>query len=178
MSKPPTALPPATLVPSTIEDDIRKIREQEATLVFPHFDAETGWHLGCALRAVALERGAALVIDIRRGEEVVFHHAMAGTTPANADWTRRKRNVVELLRRSSYAVGLEHRLTGQTLEDKLGLPTRDYACHGGGFPLRVAGTGHVGVVSVSGLPQRDDHELVVATIARLLGVDPATLALD
>lgn len=177
MTKPPTALTTTTLVPSTLEDDVRKIREQEAALVFPHFDADTAWHLGCALRAAALERGAALVIDVRRGEEIVFFHAMPGTTPANADWARRKRNVVALLHRSSYAIGLEYHLTGQTLEDKLGLPPRDYACHGGSFPLRVVGTGQIGTVTVSGLPQREDHELVVATLARLLGLDPKELAL-
>jgi len=160
-----------------LEQDLGRIAEQEAVLVFPHFDADTGWQLGAALRQAALERAAAVVIDIRRGEELVFFHAMAGTAPANADWARRKRNAVELVRRSSYALGLERARDGAGIVEKLALPERDYAVHGGCFPIRVAGVGHVGTVTVSGLPQRQDHALVVEVMARLLGKDPRALAL-
>ena len=161
-----------------LEQELQKVVEQEAKLVFPHFDASTAWGLGVALREAALARGAAVTIDIRRSEEILFFHAMPGTTPANADWARRKRNVVELLRRSSYAASLDGRLAGVSIEEKMGLPIRDYACHGGSFPIRVASAGHVGTVTVSGLPQREDHALIVGVIARLLGHDPVLLAFD
>jgi len=59
---------------------------------------------------------------------------------------------------------------GLTLEDKMGLPLRDYAFHGGGFPIRIVGVGCVGVVAVSGLPQREDHELVTAVLAEMCGI--------
>lgn len=152
-----------------LEQELQKIRQQEAELVFPQFDAASAWELGLALHAAAQQRGAALVIDIRRGDELLFFHAMQGAAPANADWARRKRNVVELFHKSSYAVGLECRRSGETLEQKMGLPTRDYASHGGSFPLRVAHSGYLGTVTVSGLAQRDDHNLVVQVLSRLLG---------
>ena len=44
--------------------------------------------------------------------------------------------------------------------------------------LTVAGVGVIGAVAVSGLPQRDDHEMVVEALAELAGVPPAALALD
>jgi uncharacterized protein (UPF0303 family) len=53
----------------------------------------------------------------------------------------------------------------------------DYATHGGSFPLNVAGAGIVGSVTVSGLPQRADHELVVEALCALLGRDYAQLRL-
>lgn len=152
-----------------LEQELQKILRQEVELVFPQFDAASAWELGVALHEAAQKRGAAVVIDIRRGEELLFFHSMPGTTPAHADWARRKRNVVELMRRSSYAVGLECRLNGESLEEKMGLPVRDYACHGGSFPIRVAHTGFLGTVTVSGLPQREDHQLVVETLAGILG---------
>jgi len=160
-----------------LREDLEKLAEQEAALVFPRFDAGTAWELGSALREAALARGAAVTIDIRRGQDLLFFHAMDGTAPANADWARRKRNTVELVRRSSYAVGLEARLSGRSLEETMGLPARDYAWHGGCFPLRVQGAGHIGTVTVSGLPQREDHGLVVAVLARLLDLDPGPLML-
>lgn len=146
--------------------------------MFPHFDEVTAWELGCALRNAALTHDIAVTIDIRRGEQQLFFVAMPGTRPVNADWARRKRNVVELLHRSSYAVGLELRRDESSLESSMGLPTRDYAAHGGCFPVRVTGCGVVGTVTVSGLPQREDHALVVEVLARMLDHDLTALALD
>jgi uncharacterized protein (UPF0303 family) len=57
------------------------------------------------------------------------------------------------------------------------LPISDYASHGGSFPLAVKGAGIVGSVTVSGLPQRADHELVVEALCALLGKDYASLKL-
>jgi len=42
-----------------------------------------------------------------------------------------------------------------------GADPRDYATHGGGFPIFLVGTGCIGAITVSGLPERDDHMLVV-----------------
>ena len=58
-----------------------------------------------------------------------------------------------------------------------GLPISDYATHGGSFPLTVRGAGIVGSVTVSGLPQRADHELVVEALCGILGHDYAELKL-
>ncbi|HVJ42616.1 MAG TPA: heme-degrading domain-containing protein [Dongiaceae bacterium] len=161
-----------------IAADLEKIRAQEAALVFARFDADVALQLGLALRDAALAQQVAVTIDIRQADNILFFHAMPGTAPANADWARRKRNLVELLRRSSYAVGLEIRLTGDPLDGKMALPLRDYAAHGGCFPIRVTGAGHIGTVTVSGLPQREDHKLVVSVLTRMLGKDMPELMLD
>lgn len=155
---------------SPVQDDLDRIAEQERRLQFDHFDESTAWQLGATLRNRAAERGRNVTIEVRLAGHTVFLTAMPGTAPANADWARRKRNVVELLRRSSYGVGLEAKVTGRSLLDEMGLPTRDHAAHGGAFPITVAGIGFVGVVTVSGLPQREDHELVVEVLAELCGV--------
>jgi uncharacterized protein (UPF0303 family) len=60
----------------------------------------------------------------------------------------------------------------------MALDPRDHAAHGGSFPLLVRGTGCVGAVTVSGLPQRVDHELVVEALAARCGVPLNDVALD
>ena len=60
----------------------------------------------------------------------------------------------------------------------MGLADRDVADHGGSFPIVVDGVGCVGAVTVSGLPQREDHELVVEALAELCDVDLAEVRLD
>ena len=160
-----------------IHHDIARIAEQERRLVFARFDAATAWALGSALKEAAQAQGVAVTVEIRVAHETVFFYAMPGTTPANADWARRKRNTVDLLQRSSYGIGRELQRDDTTLEEKMGLPTRDYASHGGCFPITLVGAGCIGTVTVSGLPQRDDHHMVVAALAALCGVPLGELAL-
>ncbi len=163
---------------TTLDSDIHRIAAQERQLVLPRFDAAAAWALGTQIKAMAEARGEGLLIEIRIAKETVFCYAMPGTGPSNADWARRKRNTVELLHRSSYGVGLGLQREGSSLEQKMGLPARDYASHGGAFPLVVAAVGCIGVVTVSGWPQREDHALVVAALAPMCGVSAETLALD
>jgi len=153
----------------SIQDDLARIARQEKLLVFPAFHEETAWELGCGLRALAVERDLKIVIDVRRPSQPLFYTAMPGTTPDNVEWVRRKSNVALRLHRSSYAVGLETKAKSSTLLDRYAFADSDYAGHGGCFPIRVGSAGVIGAVTVSGLPQRADHELVVEALCVVLG---------
>jgi len=160
-----------------LADDLEKITLQERELRLSDFDARVAWDLGSRLRSMALERDIALVIDVRRFGQPLFYAALDGTTPDNAEWIRRKSNVVARFHRSSYAVGLTQKAKGTSLHERYGLPVADYAADGGSFPLHVQAAGVIGSVTVSGLPQRDDHELVIEALCALLGREFAALRL-
>lgn len=153
----------------TIPDDLSTIARQESELVFEKFDETAAWQLGSRLRSLAVERGYSIAIDVRRLGQQLFYCALPGAVPDQAEWIRRKVNVVTRFHRSSYAVGRELARSNSSLEEKQGLPTLDYATHGGCFPIRVAAAGIIGCVTVSGLPQRADHELAVEAICLELG---------
>src|SRR4030095_10301881 len=159
-----------------IERDLERMAMQERRLCLAHFDNAVAWELGTRLKSRCEAIGVALTIEIRLSRETVFFFAMPGTNPGNADWVRRKRNTVELLQSSSYAVGRSLELEGISLEQKMGLPARGYAVHGGGFPIRVGTACCMGAVTVSGAPQREDHSIVVAVLAEMCGLAPADLA--
>jgi uncharacterized protein (UPF0303 family) len=158
-------------------EDLEQIARQERELVFPHFDAQIAWELGSRLRTMAVERNLAVVIDVRRFGQPLFYAAMEGTTPDNVEWVRRKSNVVARFHRSSYAIGLKEKIKNETLLEGQGLSVADYATHGGSFPLAVAGAGVIGSATVSGLPQRSDHELVIEALCAVLGRDYEKLKL-
>jgi uncharacterized protein (UPF0303 family) len=160
-----------------LNEDLERVALQESELELPRLDAQTAWELGVRLRTMAEERGLAVVIDVRRFGQPLFYSALEGTTPDNVEWVRRKSNVVARFHRSSYAIGLKLRAKNETLTEQQGLPLADYATHGGSFPLAVTGAGVVGSVTVSGLPQRADHELVVEALCALLGHDYVELRL-
>lgn len=160
-----------------LTDDLDRIALQESELVLPRFDTDIAWELGRTIRGLAVKRGLAVVIDIRRFGQPLFYAALEGTTPDNVEWVRRKNNVVARFHRSSYAVGLKAQLKGETIYEEQGLSLADYCTHGGGFPLAVENVGIIGSVTVSGMPQRADHELVVEALCILLGRDFAALRL-
>jgi uncharacterized protein (UPF0303 family) len=159
-----------------LNDDIERVALQERELHLPRLDAQMAWDLGTRLKSMAEERGLSLVIDVRRFGQPLFYAALEGTTPDNPEWVRRKSNVVARYHCSSYGMGLNLKMKGQALEER-GHSIADFAAHGGSFPLHVDGAGIVGSVTVSGLPQRADHELVVEALCSMLGRDYAALKL-
>jgi uncharacterized protein (UPF0303 family) len=160
-----------------LSDDLAVIAVQENELQFSRFDEDAAWQLGARLRELAVLRKLGVAIDVRRFGQPLFYSALAGTSPDNPEWVRRKSNVVARFHRSSYAIGLELQQTGGSLLEKHGLSLADYAVHGGSFPIRVTSAGVIGSVTVSGLPQRADHELAVEALCAELGKDYASLAL-
>ncbi|WP_117192633.1 heme-degrading domain-containing protein [Rhizobium terrae] len=160
------------------ERDMAKIAEQEKALVFDRFDLTTAWELGSMLRDMALERGVGIAIDVKLHSMPAFYLAMPGTSADNEGWVRRKRNLVLRFFQSSYAIGRKLAHFQDTVENRYGLSSADYAPHGGSFPITVAGVGCIGAVTVSGLPQREDHNMAVEALARLLNKDISSLRLD
>jgi uncharacterized protein (UPF0303 family) len=161
-----------------IEHDLARIALQEERLRFERFDAGVAWDLGLALKAAADKRGVGVALDISTPSYTLFSHAMEGATPDNAEWVRRKRNVTLRFHRSSYAIGLELTRDKRTLEEQEGLKADDYMAHGGCFPIRLAGPTCIGAITISGLPQRDDHDLLTRTLAVFLKVKVKDVALD
>jgi uncharacterized protein (UPF0303 family) len=152
-----------------IADDLARIALQEQELQFTSFDEETAWRIGSSVRQMAVARKLILVVDVRRFGQPLFYSALAGTTPDNVEWIRRKGNVTARFHRSSYALRLEMEEKKSTLFDRYGLPIADYAAHGGCFPIRVKGAGAIGSMTVSGLPDRSDHQLAVEALCLELG---------
>ena len=140
---------------------------EDSRLILPQFTEDTALSLGTILVGFARAGRLPVVINIRTADRTLFHAALPGSAPLNDAWARRKSNVALMFQKSSLRVGLELLEKGSSLAMN-GLPQSDYADHGGAVPIRVAGAGMVAVATVSGLPSRDDHALVVKGIKALL----------
>jgi uncharacterized protein (UPF0303 family) len=146
-----------------------EIELQERTLQFSTFTNDDAWALGSAFVTAARQDGLAIVIEISRGGQTLFHAALPGTSPDNDTWIARKSRVVLRFGHSSLYMGQQCRDAGTTFEERYGLPLTEYAAHGGGLPLTIKDVGVVGVIAVSGLPQLLDHRLVVDVVTTHLG---------
>jgi uncharacterized protein (UPF0303 family) len=142
---------------------------EEEELQFSSFTNDDAWELGTALRALARRQGAPVAIDISRNSEQLFRAALPGATPDNGAWIERKQRVVHRFGHSTLHVRQSFVERGTTFEEQSGLDPQRYAAHGGGFPVLVRSVGPVGVLVVSGLPQLEDHRLIVAALRAHLG---------
>lgn len=144
-------------------DEITQLEAEAAELMLPAFAEEQALDLGARLVALARAGAMPVVIDIRAADRTLFHAALPGATPLNDLWARRKSATALLFQESSLLVGLRLRAKGDTLALH-GLNPADFSDHGGAVPIRVTGLGVVAVATVSGLPSRDDHALVVQAL--------------
>ncbi|KMS90833.1 MULTISPECIES: heme-degrading domain-containing protein [Streptomyces] len=148
---------------------LEELQAQERRLVFRQFTHDDAWALGSLLVELARERQAPVAIDIHRAGQQLFHAALPGSAPDNDAWIARKRRVVERYGSASYLVGARFRAKGTTFEESSRLDPDVYAAHGGSFPITVEGVGVIGAVTVSGLPQLQDHRFVVEALEEFLG---------
>lgn len=158
-------------------EDIAKVAEQEKRLVFTAFDEATAFEIGSALRERGLAEDMPIVIQISVWDRLLFYAALPGSSSSNADWVRRKVNVVKMFQKSTYRMVLEQDRPDRTFKPGAGLSPQEYVLAGGGFPIMIKGVGAVGAIGVSGLPEREDHGIVVDALCDHLGIAREALAL-
>jgi uncharacterized protein (UPF0303 family) len=148
---------------------VAELAAEEEELQFTSFTEDDAWRLGTALRELAARESAPVAIDISRNGSQLFRAVLPGATPDNAAWIERKQRVVHRFGHSTLYVRQTFLERGTTFEEQSGLDAREYAAHGGGFPVLVRSVGAVGVLVVSGLPQLADHRLIVTALRAHLG---------
>jgi uncharacterized protein (UPF0303 family) len=141
-----------------------ELAAQEEELQFTSFTNDDAWELGSALVGTARREQLGVAIDISRNGQQLFHAALPGTSPDNDSWIARKARVVNRFGHSSLYVREDSLSRGTTAEEEFGLDPALFAAHGGAFPILIRSVGPVGVVVVSGLPQVDDHRMVIAAL--------------
>jgi len=155
-----------------MDDILSQLLQEEQDLQFTNFNEETAWQLGNQLVEQAKNQSLAVTIDITRGSHQLFHASLKGTSADNDEWVKRKVRLVYRFGHSSFYMGQLLKSKGKTIEQSYMIPESEYAPHGGCFPVIVKGTGMVGTITVSGLPQEEDHKLVVETLRTFLAEEP------
>lgn len=148
--------------------DVADLEAEFAALELPRFDEAMALRLGQILVDLSLAEDLPVVISIRTADRTLFHAALPGSAPLNDLWARRKSNTALVFQLPSLLVGRRNQAKGEGL-DRHGLSAADYADSGGAVPIKVKGTGMVAVATVSGLPQVEDHKLVVKGLKALAG---------
>jgi len=147
-----------------MDNILQQLLDEEQELQFARFNEETAWQLGNQMVKKCKKSGLSVTIDITQGDHQLFHASLKGTSADNDEWVKRKVRLVYRFGHSSFYMGQLLKSMGKSIEEAYLLSESNYAPHGGCFPIIVKGTGMVGTITVSGLPQEEDHKLVVQSI--------------
>lgn len=147
---------------------LNEIIEQEKELQFIDFTNETAWEIGARIVEIAMKESLPIAISIYRNNQQLFHFSMTGTSVDNDHWIQRKNRVVQHFGTSSYYVGKMLKERDETLESAFFLDSMMYSPFGGAFPIKIKNVGVVGTITVSGLTEDKDHQLVVRVVREYL----------
>ena len=151
--------------------DLEKLLEQEAILVFPKFDLEDAYALGTKLYQDGQTEPRPIAVRIILDDLMVYQAFLPGTNEGNNGWMNRKCATVNRTHGSSLRALAERDLFGacEVWEND----EAHYALCGGAFPILVQGTEDVepefrGIATISGLPHLEDHRRLTQSIAEYL----------
>jgi len=147
-----------------MDDILKQLLGEEQELQFTKFNETIAWQIGSQMVERATRENLPVTIDITRGEHQLFHASLKGTSADNDEWVKRKVRLAYRFGHSSFYMGQLLKSKGKNIEEAYLLSEKDYAPHGGCFPVIVKDTGIVGTITASGLPQEEDHKLVVQSI--------------
>lgn len=141
---------------------------QETRATLEHLSNDDAVDIG--LLAVKLARFShlAIALEVHRAGRVVFRAALPGSTPDNDRWLTGKARVVDGFHHSTLYERVRHEENDVDFYAVTGLSPELFAAHGGGIPLAIRGTGVIGALVVSGLPQVEDHKFAVDVLTRYI----------
>ncbi len=143
---------------------LSEIDKEESKLIFERFGLKEAHVIGLYLVKMAQEKTMAITIDIQIGQHQVFHYACEGTNEENDEWIIRKNNVARHFKKSSFYISRMLIDYDKNISEDYNLDESDYAPFGGSVPILVEERGMVGTITVSGLLDHIDHEVVVKGI--------------
>lgn len=143
--------------------------KQEQDYQFATFSHQMALKIGQQLAAKAISDNLAITIDITRCEQRIFFYAHQGTSIDNERWIERKQNLCKRFAHSSLLMKLTIK---DYPEDSFGpnavILDDNYALAGGCFPVIIKDTGMIGTITVSGLADIDDHNLIISVLEQII----------
>jgi len=147
---------------------LTELLKEEEELQFTQFTNEMAYQIGCRIVEKASVEQQSITVDISRNGQQLFHCSLTGRSMDSGEWVKRKRNVVQRFGHSSYYMGTALRAMKKSIQERYCLNPAEYAASGGAFPIIIRNVGMVGCVSVSGLSQEEDHNIVTSVLREFI----------
>lgn len=145
-----------------------KLENEHLDYQFKDFTNYKALAIGLRLIEVAKSRKYSITIDITLNRQQLFHYALEGTSKDNDEWIKRKNNVVYHFNKSSAYMESLLAQEGKTIDQMFLLNPEKYGAYGGSFPIIIKETGVVGAITISGLTDGGDHELLMSVLKEFI----------
>lgn len=133
----------------------------ERQLLVDSFSNKLAMSMGLSIIELAKCKNLCIGVSISRLNHTVFLYLDEGLPADKHNWINRKANVAKHFEESSLAVKEDLAEGGMTLSDTFALDKTEYVARGGSIPIMVKGAGLIGTITVTGLRDVDDHQLIV-----------------
>lgn len=142
---------------------------EETEFNFKHFDNSKALALGLEINHLTkVNPYSNVYIEIIINDQIIFAYATDNSISIDNElWCRKKSNVTKRFKHSSLYIKkyyLENKQT--TFEDYLQLDLENYRAKGGSFPL-IVNSLVVGSVTVSGMKEELDHQIVLEALRKI-----------
>ena len=135
-------------------------------ITLDRFNNSIALEMGLRIINLAKANEHSIAVSIDRLNHTVFRYISDGLSEDKHDWLRRKANVVKRFEESSLSVKEDLLRGNMSLSTTFGLSERDYVAKGGSIPLKIKDAGLIAVVTVSGLSDVEDHDLIVSALSQ------------
>ena len=141
---------------------------EEELLLLPTLDNSDCIEIGQIATQLATSKSLPVAIQVRLGDQIIYHAALPGSTTENDWWINRKARVVRLKQHSTMYERVLAQEQGIDWHKENNLLDETHAIHGGGIALKTKDQGFLGTLLISGLPQIEDHLFGVSVLTEFL----------
>lgn len=129
------------------------------------FENRTGLEIGMAIVNLARERKQTIAVQVERLNHTIFLYVDDGLPADKHNWLRRKANVAKHFEESSWSVKQDLINGNMSLSKTFALEEKEYLAKGGAIPIFVKNAGMVAIVTVSGLHDEEDHQIILDALS-------------
>lgn len=131
------------------------------------FSNQIALEIGLKIIELAKSRNQHIAVEISRLNHTVFLFVDDNLPADKHNWLRRKANVAKRFEESSLSVKNDLKEGQMSLEKTFGLDERDFIAKGGSIPVFIKNAGMIGTITVSGLRDEEDHNIIVESLKGL-----------
>lgn len=125
------------------------------------FSNQLALEMGLAIVQLAQQRHQKIAIEISRLNHTIFSFVDDDLPADKHNWLRRKANVAKHFEESSLKVKHDLKKGFMSLIQTFALNEKDYLAKGGSIPIFVEHAGMIATITVSGLHDEADHQIIV-----------------
>ncbi len=125
------------------------------------FNNSLGLEMGLAIVYLAKERNQNIAVQVDRLNHTIFLFVDDSLPADKHNWLKRKVNVTKHFEESSLSVKNDLINGNMTLGETFALDEKEYLAKGGSIPIFVNNAGMVAIITVSGLHDEADHQIIL-----------------